>query len=364
LFLLAGCGEAPVEQERFAFLAPDNQTGEAAFDWTTAVIHRGLAAAVGSSAATDTIAEARVSNVANRVVYNTLERGPDAGELRLHSSVFDPNGHRFVREYTVTGNSLQVINRMARNLTNEPYPLGIKTEDELRKWPVPTGDAQAFESKCIELAEAEPAFGAALGGCLDVLVAVNKSDAVRAILSKVPDETSKDFPPEIQYAFAQGYMALKEYAKAVPLYRLASPNRPGIKNLLGYAEALSGDCDAGMKALAEYAQYPEAEANAYDSMGEISFFCGQFKNAEQYFQKSAPLWKNNEGQLEPMKAAAARSMTGDVVGANQLATTQLDKLKKSNPQVATALEPVWKAIMQAPATERQRRIEATLIHRP
>ena len=366
LVILAGCSEAPIEPERIAFLAADNQTGDPSFDWTTVVINRGLAAAVGTSVkAADSIADARASGTANRFVYNTLSRGPETGELRLHSTVFDPSGHHLVREFTVTGNALQVINRMAGNFSSEPYPLGITTEDQLRKWPVPTGDARAFETRCLELADGEPGFGAALSGCVTGLNAAGSKETVRAILGKVPDDKSAHFSPEVQYEFAQTYMALKDYGKAVPLFRQVTSTHPEIKNVLGYAMALGGDCEGGKKSIAEYSRLEGQEPNAFDSLGEVSFFCGQFKDAEQYFTESGPKYPVGEGQVQPIKAAAARLMTGDVPGAEQLASAQLQKLKKSAPQVAAQLEPVWKSIVAAgTAEERRKRIEATLIHRP
>jgi tetratricopeptide (TPR) repeat protein len=363
--MAAGCGDAPVEQERFAFLAPDNQTGDSSLDWTTIVIHRGLSAAVGVSVAADTIADARAAGVANRFVYSTLTKAESPGEVRLHSELFDPAGQKFVREFTVTGDPLQVINRMAANLTTEPYALGVKSEEELRRWPVFAGDVNDFEAKCLEVAGAEPAFGPAISGCLDQLTTAAQLDRVRELLGRVPSDKYADFSPEVQFSFGQAYMALKDYAKAVGLYKLAGATRPGVKNLLGYAEAMTGDCDGAKKALEEYSTIPSEEANGLDSLGEVSYFCGQYKEAEQYFTQSGPKWKTEQGQLEPVKAAAARLMAGDPKGADQIAAAHFQKISKSDPRATAALQPVWKAIASATTVEeRKARIESTLIRRP
>jgi hypothetical protein len=365
--MTSGCGEAPQEQqhERFAFLAPDNQTGDPSFDWTTAVIHRGLAGVVGAAVASDTIADARAAGIANRFVYSTLTKADAPGEVRLHSVLFDPAGQTFVREFTVTGNPLQVINRMAGNLTREPYPLGIKSEEALRKWPVFAGDINAYEAKCLELAGAEPGFGPAIGQCLDQFTTFKKLDTVRELLARVPPEHFTEFSPEVQYVFGQSYMALKEYAKAAGLYKLASGTLPAVKNLLGYADAMIGDCEGAKQALEEYASIPGEEPNALDSLGEVSYFCGQYKEAEQYFTQSAAKWKTEQGQIEPVKAAAARLIAGDQKGADQIASAHFQKISKSDPRAAAALQPVWKSIAGATTVEeRKARIEGTLIRRP
>lgn len=368
---LADCGEAPDEQERFAFLAPDNQTGDASFDWATTLVHRGLAAAVGGSVASETVADSRLAVGTNRIVYSTLTRAEASGEVRLHCAIFDPHGQQFKREFTVSGNVLQVINRMAVSINPEPNPLGAKSEETLRKWPIFAGDVGAFESQCVSLAESEPAFGAALGTCITQLTAGGRLEAVRALLERVPDKESREFSQEVQFEFGQSNMALKDYKKAADMYRLASSNRPGLKNMLGYAEALAGRCEVGKQAIEEYGRIPSEEANALDSLGEISFFCGQFKEAEKYFLASEPKWsaaqaqQQQQGVAEPMKAAAARLMAGDAAGANQLANSYLDKASKTNSQVATNIRTVWTSISNATTPdERKRLIEASLIRRP
>ena len=367
MLALADCGESTEEQERFAFVAPENQTGDASFDWAVLVIHRGLAAEVGASTASDTAADARVAGAVNRIAYSTLTRADASGEVRLHSAIFDTSGHQFKREYTVTGNVLQVINRMASSISSETSPLGATSEEVLRKWPIFTGDFRDFENRCQSLAETEPGFGAALGSCAEMLTVNGRLEAVRGLLSRVPGERSREFSLEVQFNFGQGYMALKEYAKAAGFFRLGASSRPAMKNLLGYAEALSGRCDAGKQALEEYGRVPGEEANALDSLGEISFFCGQYREAEKYFLASESKWPagRQEGLMEPIKAAAARLMSGDASGANQIASAHLQKLSKSNPQVAVNTRSVWTAISSATKPEeRKKLIETSLIRRP
>jgi tetratricopeptide (TPR) repeat protein len=214
------------------------------------------------------------------------------------------------------------------------------------------------------LAEAHPEFAAAAAACLNQLTTLRRLDAVRDLMNLIPAATIAEFSPEVQFAFGQGYMAVKEYSKATGMFKLIG-RRPAAMNLLGYAEALSGNCDAAKTALEEYASAPGEEANGFDSLGETSYFCGRFKAAEQYFEQSAGKWKNERDQIEPVKAAAMRLLSGDAKGAEQIAATHFRKIGKGDPRAVAALEPVWKAIAGA-ATDQERRakIEATLIHRP
>ena len=365
MMVLADCGETLDEGERFAFLAPDNQTGDASLSWSTEVIHRGLAAAVGAGVAADTVAEARLAPGFNRIVYSTLTRTTTPGEVRMHTAIFDQAGHQFNREYTVSGDVLQVINRMATSINPDANALGAKSVDVLRKWPVFTGDMANFEGKCLALVEAEPGFGAALGSCAEQLVNSGRLESVRALLHRIPAERSEEFSPDVQFVFGQSLMALKEYAKAADVYRSVVSTRPVVKNLLGYAEALAGRCDAGKQAIEEYGRQPGQEPNALDSLGEISYFCGQYKDAEKYFLASeAKYLSDPRGVMEPVKAAASRMMTGDAAGADKIATSYFQKIAKSNPQAVATLQPVWTTIMKAPIEDRRKLVESSLIRRP
>jgi hypothetical protein len=62
---------------------------------------------------------------------------------------------------------------------------------------------------------------------------------------------------------------------------------------------------------------------------------------------------------------AARLMAGDAPGADKIATAQLQKIAKTNPQAAATLQPLWTAITKAATPEaRKQLIEAQLIRSP
>src|ERR1700729_1139073 len=72
------------------------------------------------------------------------------------------------------------------------------------------------------------------------------------------------------------------------------------------------------QAIQEYEKLAPADANALDSLGEVSFFLGDFESAAKYFEQAA---KENRGEF--MKAAEARLMTGDLKAADTLAAKYL-----------------------------------------
>ena len=365
---LAGCGETSEEPEMFAFIAPDNQTGDASVDWSTDIVHRGLAATVSGISA-NTVAEARMALVQppTRLVYSTLTRTDTPGEVRLHSVIFDLPEHQFNREFTVTGNVLQAINRMATSIHPATHPLGATSEEVLKKWPIFRGDnLEDYGARCVALAESDPGFGAALGSCAEQLRASSRREVLEKFLSRIQFDRGHEFAPVAMEAFGQGYMALKDYSRSAAVFRAAAVQDARQKNMVGYSEGLAGRYESAKQALEEYAQLTGEQANALDSLGEVSFFCGKYKEAEQYFQAAElKFLTNQQGVLEPMKAAAARAMAGDIPGANRMADAYFEKIGKSNPQLAAQLKPGWTAIAGASSPElRQKLIESELIKRP
>ena len=319
-----------------------------------AILHRGVAGEAGSGSAYNGVIEARPSP-SNRFVYSTLTRS-SANTLRLHSEVFDASTSALLREYSVTGNTaLVLIDRMAANFSTRPTPLGVKNEAGLRQW---------AEGDCAALSQSEPAFGAALATCLERLTTTGQLVAVKQILDR-SGGLAKDFSTEAQFAFAQGFYVVKDFRKAADLFRIVGVNQPTALNMLGYSETLSGNYEAGKKALEEYAKVPGQEANALDSLGEISFFAGQWKSSEDYFKQASAKWPTpQQTDLDLVKSGVARLMAGDEPGASAIVAPRFEIIQKRNPGEAAALENVWKSILAAPdPSARLKIISRTLIRR-
>jgi Flp pilus assembly protein TadD len=110
--------------------------------------------------------------------------------------------------------------------------------------------------------------------------------------------------------------ARREFLWAATEYRAAAhldPDEPGTWNELAYALAWAKDLSGAREALAQYQKLAPGDNNVLDSEGEVSYFRGDFKSADEYFEKAAA-----KNPAEWLKAAEARLMMGDVPGADAL----------------------------------------------
>lgn len=103
----------------------------------------------------------------------------------------------------------------------------------------------------------------------------------------------------------------------------ADPDDTAAWNELGYARAGNHDLRGAMQALQQYQKLlPADNPNGLDSLGEVSFFLGEFTAAEQYFLDANQKNANALGGRELLKAAEARMMTGDLAGADRIFARQ------------------------------------------
>jgi tetratricopeptide (TPR) repeat protein len=110
---------------------------------------------------------------------------------------------------------------------------------------------------------------------------------------------------ELEFTSRQFAAAAAAYATALRL----DPNKGELANMQGYAEAFNGNLEQARQALKHYGEaVPEQRANAFDSLGEVDFYSGDFAGAEAAFLSAK----------EYLKAAQARLMTGDLAGADHL----------------------------------------------
>jgi Flp pilus assembly protein TadD len=102
----------------------------------------------------------------------------------------------------------------------------------------------------------------------------------------------------------------RNFPEAVRNYQTATvlnPDDPRTWNKLGYALAWTRDLNGARQAIQEYQRLAPGDANALDSLGEVSFYLGDFESAEKYFQQAA---RKNPPEL--LKAAEALLMMGDL----------------------------------------------------
>ncbi len=94
-------------------------------------------------------------------------------------------------------------------------------------------------------------------------------------------------------------------------------------NQMGYARALAGDLAGAEAALHRYQSMRPSEANPFDSLGDVNLLSGRLKEAESFYLESASKQAHFESDGSRFKAAMARLLSGDVAGADALASRYL-----------------------------------------
>ena len=113
----------------------------------------------------------------------------------------------------------------------------------------------------------------------------------------------------------------RKYPETAAAYRRAlaiEPTDSTLWNQLGYAAAYAGDSDGAVSALRRYQALRPGDPNPLDSLGDVRLLAGRLKEAEDFYlaaHRQNPAFLNG---LELFKAAMARLMTGDVVGADEI----------------------------------------------
>jgi tetratricopeptide (TPR) repeat protein len=114
---------------------------------------------------------------------------------------------------------------------------------------------------------------------------------------------------------------------------------PTIWNELGYAYAFAQDLASARRALETYQRVlGPSDVNGLDSLGEVSFYLGDFAGAEKYFLEASAKNPAVQGGEELLKAAQARLMTGDLPGADGLFQKHL---KTAQPELAGYRQAQW-----------------------
>ncbi len=183
-----------------------------------------------------------------------------------------------------------------------------------------------------------------------------RADALTDLANSTPTDSSA------LAAAAQAQTMARNFAASAELYRkLRALNPPNavILNSLGYAEGFAGNVDAAVKVMEDYAKLPNSQVNAADSMGEIYFMNGRFREAEQQFLKASSLDPNFLNGAPAVKAAYAHWLGGDLPGADAMIQKAIAPLVNSNPPAA-----LWRQATWLYATGRQDQGIAMLMRAP
>lgn len=292
------------------------------------------------------------------------------GRLEIHAELEDLGTSRTVSNLSFSGPAAQgflpLVNQLARALSPEARPFSTTNPEAFRLWgqALAAKDRQQLIEGMMAATAADPQFAAASIDLAEFLAASGDRDRARqaiataegghpgpidrAQLEYVSASLAGDANARYQALsvlaqrgrtnaslfaeLAQLQIARRDFPGAAKEYREAArlnPNDPDIWNQLGYALAYGQDLAGARDALEQYQRLDPEGFNPPDSLGEVSFYLGDFEGAAKYFIDAA---KRNPAEL--VKAAEARLMTGDLAGADALMQRYLAQAQ--GPQRAPA----------------------------
>jgi tetratricopeptide (TPR) repeat protein len=345
-------GDAP-GVERLAILPVENLTNDTGLDWIA-----DAAAAVLTYDLTGpknihpiraaTIRDARASRATRYLEsYFAIERGA----LAFHFTIEDPVKLKAVRTGVVRAQTTDVagaMNRLAKELNADARAISGCDPQALRLY----GDALRGRETIEQAAQASPNcvavnldWAAALiskgdhdgaGRICAATLALPKLDAIDRARAEYLKGTAKGdpaarlealkrlaalLPSDAETLRSAGTLQLagRQIQAAVRSWELATqidPGDPPAWNELGYARAYNHDREGAQRALEQYLKLlPPENWNGLDSLGEVSFYFGDFAAAERYFLDA---YKMGDAPMELLKAAQAHMMTGDLAGTDAI----------------------------------------------
>jgi Flp pilus assembly protein TadD len=364
ILALEGCARRQARTvERLAVMPIENLSGDAQLDWPSraaaAVVAYDLAGAKDVFARqVVTPAGAAAMQASELLEGYFYERN---GRIAIRATLQDLSRAKTVKmldvEGAAAGGFLPLANELARQISTDARTFGTSNESALRFYGEALGakDSDSMERDLEAATKADGGFAsvyidevrmraekgdrdgarqAAEAGKrarLDAIdradleyVAANATGDARDRLSAL-DSLSKAMPANAAVCSELGQLryARREFQRAAADYRAAASldaDDPEIWNQLGYTLAFSGDLGGARQALAQYQNLAPGDVNALDSLGEVSYFRGDFQAAEQYFEKAAA-----RSPADLVKAAEARLMLGDLKGADALYAKHLGR---------------------------------------
>lgn len=276
------------------------------------------------------------------------------GRIAIHATLEDLGKTRVVESFEmdgpVSGGFLPLVNELARRLSPEARVFGTSDESAFRYYgeALAASDPQAVEQALEQATAADPGFAAGYIDEARMLADAGQRERARQVAqagerarvdpieradleyvaaaasgdasdrAKALDSMAAATPANADVFAELGQMrfARRQFKQAAVEYRAATgldPDEPRTWNELGYALAWDGDLRGAREALAQYQKLAPEDPNVLDSQGEVSYFCGDFKSAAEYFERAAA-----KNPSEFVKAAESRLMMGDLNGADAL----------------------------------------------
>jgi tetratricopeptide (TPR) repeat protein len=186
---------------------------------------------------------------------------------------------------------------------------------------------------------------------LDVLAAevAGDSKARLGAIMRVAELQPGD--SELWRTLANGQMEIRDFQAALRSFGRVLELNPADEdalNLRAYASTFAGDADGALRALREYRQTLPDSANAIDSQGEISFYFGRYAEASRLFLEAHAKNPAVVGGVEPLRAAFAMFMAGDLNAADKLSDEYYAALRQRGDPIVDLRAAVWRFLTGRP----------------
>jgi Flp pilus assembly protein TadD len=299
---------------------------------------------------------------ANHIVTGYFEL-LDNGALNFHLVEEDTRTGKRLRSLSAQGSVLDACTYLAKQLTATAKPFSTSSNSALRAYiqGIEGGSSSAsgyqsaiaadpqFKEAYLALGEqalahhdadtVDRVFAEAKAHNLDAGVTAklqlasatihNDNNARTAALEKIIETEPANFSA-IQ-ALGELQMATHRFAEAAATFGKAqSDMKPEMVNLMAYALMFSGDEKGAMEAIRKFRTLRSQDPNAVDSEGDVNYYFGHFAEAEKRYLASATMNPQFNQGMETWKAARARLMTGDIVGASQIFDRYRAEREKAN----------------------------------
>ena len=359
---LAGCARRPAgASDRLAVVSFENLSSNLDLDW----MRRAVPAVVVSDLAGASNMDAQMVDSINTAYSIPASRALEAyavernGRLEIHAALQDLNSHRTVQSFEVDGPSaggpLPLANQLAQELSPSARRLQITPAalrsfgealnatdraEALRGFESAVKDSPAFSiayldwaKTLVQAGDREGALKALEAGERGTADAIDRAQLAYTAASIRGDANARKnalesltrlLPanPKVFQELAALDVSERRFQEAVANYEAAvrlDPDEPETWNQMGYAQAYQQNLAAARAALQHYQELlPQENANSLDSLGEVSFFLGDFTGAAKYFLDADQKNRGQFGGAELLKAAQARLMAGDLPAADAL----------------------------------------------
>jgi Flp pilus assembly protein TadD len=356
--IAGGCARQPATMvQRLAVMPLENLSSDPQWNWysraSSAVVEYDLAGSRNIFAKTvDSLSAAQSMQAARVLEGYFFERN---GRIGIRATVEDLRTTRAVEhleiEGPIGGGLLPLANELALRLSSGARRFGTNNENAFRFYgeALEASDAEDTERALESAMHADPGFAAsyleqarllAATGARDralqliqagergtQLNSIDRADWQYVAAAASGDENARiqaletltQVTPANATPFADlgaAQFARRNFQEAVRNYQAAAllnPDEPRTWNELGYALAWTRNLNGARQAIQEYEKLAPDDTNALDSLGEVSFYLGDFESAAKYFQQAA-----QKSPPELRKAAEALLMTGDLQQADAL----------------------------------------------